>query len=226
MTYTEYPTLEQGSDEWIAARCGVLTASQIGKLITNSTLMVANNDASRGLTEALVAERITGHVEYVHPSFSMQRGSLDEPYARGLYSAQYEPVTELGFAVRTINGHKLGASPDGLTPLGGLEIKSRDPKIQLKTILSNTVPAENLAQVHANMTVFARESWDYCSYAGGWPLHVIRVHRDDKWQTAIRDALDKFEENAALMIESYKQTVGDAPVAPRIDHFQEVELKL
>ena len=30
--------LEQGSDEWLAARCGVLTASTIGKLITVGTV--------------------------------------------------------------------------------------------------------------------------------------------------------------------------------------------
>lgn len=35
-TVTFYPELEQGSDEWLAARCGILTASVIGKLLSVS----------------------------------------------------------------------------------------------------------------------------------------------------------------------------------------------
>jgi hypothetical protein len=226
MTLTVFNNLEQGSDEWLAARCGLITASTVGKLLT-STLKVADNDTSRGLTETLVAERITGHVEYVHPSFDMQRGTMDEPYARDLYREQYAPVEEIGFATNVFSGHTLGASPDGLVhELGGIEIKSRTPKVQLRTILSDTVPTENLAQIHASMLVMERDWWDYVSYAGGWPIYVKRVYADPKWQTAIRDALDLFEENAARMIAEYTDRMGDAPVAPRIDHFAEIELKL
>lgn len=34
MTITYYPDLEQGSEEWLQARCGIVTASAIGSLIT------------------------------------------------------------------------------------------------------------------------------------------------------------------------------------------------
>lgn len=34
MTLTEYPELEQGSPEWLAARLGIVTASVVGQLIT------------------------------------------------------------------------------------------------------------------------------------------------------------------------------------------------
>ncbi|WP_193510449.1 lambda exonuclease family protein [Cryobacterium sp. BB736] len=214
--------VEQGSDEWVAARCGILTASQVGKLIT-PTLKVADNDTSRGVTETLVAERITGRVDYVHPSFDMQRGTLDEPLARDLYAEHYAPVREIGFAVREFNGYKLGASPDGLVgDAGGLEIKSRRPKTQLKTILVDKVPLEHIAQIQACLLVLDREWWDYCSYAGGWPLFVKRVYADQRWHAAILYALDAFEENAARMIDAYKTATHGAPVAPYIDHFEEI----
>ena len=226
MSIEVFDTLEQGSDEWLAARCGLLTASVIGKLITPK-LQVADNDTSRGVIETLVAERITGRVEYVHPSFDMQRGSMDEPYARDLYAEQYAPVTEIGFAVRTINGHRLGASPDGLVgEFGGLEIKSRSPKIQLKTILSGEIPPANLAQIHACMFVLDRDWWEYCSYAGGWPLHVIHVTRDSRWDAVIIDALEYFEEDAARMISAYRSATDGRPVAPLIDHYAEIEIGL
>lgn len=226
MTLHLYDNLEQGSEEWLAARCGLLTASQIGKLIT-PTLKVANNETSRGLTETLVAERITDHVEYVHPSFDMQRGTMDEPYARDLYSEHHAPVTQVGFAVREIDGHKIGASPDGLVgAFGGIEIKSRAPKMQLHTILTDTVPTENIAQIQALMFVFDRDWWEYVSYAGGWPLYTKRVYRDTEWQTVIRAALNKFEADAARMIAAYNTSTAGAPIAPRINHYPDVELKL
>lgn len=224
MTLHIYDQLEQGSDEWLQARCGMLTASTIGKLIT-ATGKIADNETSRGLTETLVAERLTGHVDYVHPSFDMQRGTLDEPLARDLYAEHYAPVAEIGFAVREIDGHKLGASPDGLIgDDGGLEIKSRRPKVHLRTILTDLVPAENLAQIHSLMLVLNRDWWDYCSYSGGWPLHVIRVYRSDAWDNAISDALNTFEKNARHMIHEYQTRTKGAPVAPRIDHFAEMSI--
>ena len=78
MSITIYDHLEQHTDEWFEARRGILTASVIGKLIT-PTLKTAANDTSRGLTLTLAAERITGHVEHVYPSFDMMRGTEDEP---------------------------------------------------------------------------------------------------------------------------------------------------
>lgn len=224
MTLTTYKDLEQGSDEWLQARCGIVTASVVGKLLTPK-LQVADNETSRGVTETLVAERLTGFVEYVHPTFDMQRGSLDEAYARDLYREQHAPVREIGFATNTFNGHTLGASPDGLiADLGGLEIKSPKAKTHLRTILADEVPAEHLPQIQTSMLVLEREWWDFESYAGGWPIYVKRVYADPAWHKAIRDALDKFEENAARMIDAYRAAVGDAPVAPRIDHFAEIEI--
>ena len=221
MSLEIFPDLEQGSPEWLAARCGLLTASTIGRLITPK-LQLADNETSRGLIETLVAERITGHIDPIYPNADMQRGTMDEPYARDLYRKQYAPVTEIGFAVRTINGQRLGASPDGLVgKVGGLEIKSRSPKIQLRTILTNEIPTANLAQIHACMFVLRRTWWDYCSYAGGWPLHVIRVHRDPLWDAVITDALEKFEDDAARMIDTYQIATDGKPVAPLIDHYAE-----
>jgi len=224
MSLVIYESLEQGSPEWLAARAGMLTASMVGKLITPK-LQVAANDTSRGVVETLVAERITGFVEYVHPNFDMQRGTDDEPYARDLYSEQYAPVTEIGFAVREGDGYKLGASPDGLVGTdGGIEIKSRKAKVHLRTILTNTVPAENMAQIQTCMLVLGRDWWDYVSYSGGWPLHVIRVYPDQQWRNVIVDALDQFEADAASMIAAYTAVTDGAPIAPRIDHDEEMEL--
>ena len=221
---TIHPNVEQGSDEWLQLRCGILTASTVGKLLT-PTGKVADNDTARGLMQTLIAERISGHVEYVHPSFDMQRGTMDEPYARELYAEHHAPVEAIGFATRDIDGLTLGASPDGLVGTdGGIEIKSRNAKTQLRTFLDDKVPAANLSQVHACMFVLDRDWWDYVSYAGGWPLYVKRVHRDEKWDAAITAALQSYEQTAADTITTYQRVAAGRPVAERIDHFADLEL--
>jgi len=226
MTVTIYRKLEQGSEEWLQARCGLVTASTIGRLIT-PTLKVADNEGSRGLLETLVAERLTGHVDFIYPTADMQRGTLDEPLARDLYAEHYAPVEQIGFAVREFDGLKLGASPDGLVGEdGGIEIKSRRPKQQLRTILSDTVPAENMAQIQALMLVLQRDWWDYVSYAGGWPLYVKRVYPDPMWQLAIQSALVDFEDRAERMIAAFHNAAEGRPVAPRVDHFADMEIRI
>jgi hypothetical protein len=59
MTLTIHSDLVQRSDEWYAARCGLVTASAVGKLVTPKTVQPANNPDSRRLTLTLAAERIT-----------------------------------------------------------------------------------------------------------------------------------------------------------------------
>lgn len=217
-----YRGLEQGGSEWLQARAGIVTASVIGQLITTKTVKPANNDTSRTLTAHLVAERITGHVEPTYESADMLRGTLGEPYARDVYSENYAEVTECGFMVREFPGFKLGFSPDGLVSDDGLiEIKSRRQKVQLKTILADEVPAENMAQIQCGLLVSGRKWCDYVSYTGGMPLYTKRVFPDDRWEQAIIDAAAQFEENAELMIASYNAAVHGRPSTERVDHWGE-----
>lgn len=225
MSLHVYEDLEQGTPEWLSARAGIVTASVVGQLITAKTVKPASNDYSRALTATLVAERITGHVEPIHESADMLRGTLDEPFARDIYSEHYAPATEVGFMVRDDWGFKLGYSPDGLVGDDGLiEIKSRRQKKQLSTILADEVPLENLAQIHCGLLVSGREWLDYVSYCGGMPLYVTRVLPDEKWQKAIIEAVTTFEETAAQMLEQYAVAVDGSPLTERIDHFAEMSL--
>ena len=267
-----FDDIEQGTPEWFAARCGIVTASVVGLLITKGSpdalavdcptcprlagescvsvarkvatpiktihperiakaaelppvLTVANNDTSRGLTNTLVAERITGRVVQAQPNAAMQRGKLDEPYAREVYSEHHAPVDEVGFIVRDFGKFKLGYSPDGLVGDDGLiEIKSRDPKKHLATILADEVPAENMAQCQTGLFVTGRAWIDYTSYAGGMPLWTKRVYPDQRWQDAITDAALTFEANAADITNRYLAAVEGLPATEYIDHFAELSI--
>jgi len=273
MSLQIFEDLTQGSDEWLAERCGILTASVIGQLVTSrqptaietecpecgstpgepctgkrapgplKTLHPARAAAAReldrvisadvtsetalGLIMTLAAERITGHVEPVQQSRAMERGTLDEPYARAAYSEHHAPASELGFMVRHYDGFKIGYSPDGLVGEDGLiEIKSRAQKAQLKTVLADEVPTENMAQLQTGLLVSGRAWIDYTSYCGGMKLWTKRVYPDPLWHAAILDAAAKFEETAAAMVSNYLTATAGMPDTERIDHYLELELKL
>lgn len=225
MSLEIFTDLEQGSPEWFAARCGILTASVMGQFITPSTVKVAKNDYSRGLTATLVAERITGHVEPTQVSGPMLRGQMDEPYARDAYSEHHAPVNVIGFMVRNFGKYKIGYSPDGLVHEDGLiEIKSRAQKKHLQTILADDVPLENMAQIQTGLLVSGREWCDYVSFCSGMPLWTKRVEPNEKWFDAITDAALTFETNAAEMIATYKTATENLPATERLDHFAEIEI--
>lgn len=225
MTLHVYNDLEQGSDAWLEARRGIVTASVVGQLITPSTIKPANNDKSRALTTLLVAERITGWSDPVYVSDDMMRGTLDEPVARAIYAEHYAPVTEVGFMVRDDWGFRIGFSPDGLVgDDGAIEIKSRRAKTQLSTILYDEVPPANMGQIQCGLLVSGRKWCDYVSFAGGMPLYVKRVYADPRWHEAIVSAVRAFEREATRMTEIYAAAIAGRPATQRIDHFQEASL--
>jgi hypothetical protein len=210
-----YDGLEQGSDEWLAARCGLLTASQIGKLIT-PTGKLADNDTSRGLALTIAAERITGWTEHVYPNFDMMRGTDEEPIARGVYEEHFAPVTEVGFMTREIGGVTIGFSPDGLVAEDGLiEIKSRKVRAQLQTVLANAVPAENMAQIQCGLLVSGRQWCDYVSFSASLPLFVFRVMPDLEMFELLANASVKFEADVADIITRYTTATKGMPATER-----------
>ena len=217
--------LIQGSEAWLDARRGIVTASVVGQLITAKSVKPASNDYSRALTTTLVAERITGWTDPVYVSDDMMRGNMDEPLARDLYSRHYAPMVEVGFMVRDDWGWRLGYSSDGLVGDDGLiEVKSRRPKKHLATILADEVPLENMAQIQAGLLVSGRAWCDYLSYCGGMPMWRKRVTADERWADAIVEAVATFEQVAEQMIATYQAAVDGLPTTERIDYFQEARV--
>ena len=218
-----FADLQQGTEEWLYQRCGILTASVIGQLITPKTVKPASNDYSRALTMHLAAERITGFVEPVYVNADMERGNLDEPYARDKYSEHFAPATEVGFMVRDFGWGRIGYSPDGLVADDGLiEIKSRRQKKHLSTMLADDVPLENMAQIQTGLLVSGRDWLDYVSYCGGMPLYVKRVLPDAKWFAAITDAAQAFEEAVTNMVGTYEIAAKGRPLTDRINHYEDM----
>ncbi len=190
---THHYDMAQCSEEWFAARCGLLTASEMHHIIT-PTGKPAKNEKMRAHAYELLSQRITGYVEARYVSDDMLRGHDDELEARLLYAEKYAPVRECGFIVRDFGGLKIGYSPDGLVgDDGAIECKGRRAKLQIETIVNGGMPGEHMVQVQTGLLVSGRAWCDYVSYSGGLPMAVFRVDADEEMQGDIIDAADAFE---------------------------------
>ena len=210
MTMKIHADLAQGSDEWKAARCGLITASEM-KLILTPSLKPASNEKERAHLWELLAQRITGYVEPQYVSDDMLRGQEDEIQARALYAEHYAPVTECGFITNDVWGFTIGYSPDGLVGDDGLiECKSRRQKYQMQTIVEWAVPDEFILQIQTGLLVSGRQWCDFVSYCGGLPMAVLRVHPDTVIHEAIVAAAAGFERRIRQYEAGYRDHIAHA----------------
>ena len=215
MTIKHHHDLVQGSDEWLAARCGLLTASEMHLVITPK-LKIADNDKTRAHIYELLAQRITRYVEPQYISADMLRGQEDEVEARALYAEKYLPVQEVGFITNDDWGFTLGYSPDGLIGEDGLlECKSRRQKLQIEVLIGNTVPDEHIIQVQTGLLVSGRKWCDYVSFCGGMPMLTVRAYADAKVQDAIIEAATAFDARIVEKRAAYQNMLrSDARLIP------------
>lgn len=212
-----HPDVVQGSDEWLALRLGLLTASEM-KLIITPTLKMASNDKERAHVYELAAQRISKYVEPHYVSDDMLRGIDDEWEARRVYAETYEPVETIGFMTNDRWGFTIGYSPDGLVGEHGLiECKSRRQKFQVQTVIENaalgTAPAEYMIQLQTGLLVSERQWIDFISYSGGLPMITTRIYPDDVMQAAILEAASSFETRVQKVIDAYFDALsGSKPV--------------
>lgn len=212
--------LYQGTDEWIAARCGLLTASEMSLILT-PTLKAARNKKERAHLYELLAQRISRYVEPRYVSDDMLRGQEDEAEALAIYSQHYAPTEHVGFITNDRWGFTIGYSPDGLVGSDGLvEVKSRRQKYQVETFITHvaegSIPSDFLIQVQTGLLVAERSWCDLVSYSGGLPLAVIRVFPDPAVQDAIVSAAGEFERRLADNLDRYRTAIAGAVPTKRI----------
>lgn len=213
--------LYQGTDEWIAARCGMLTASEMSLILT-PTLKAARNEKERAHLYELLAQRVTKFVEPRYVSDDMLRGRDDEIEALTLYARHYAETETVGFITNDRWGFTLGYSPDALVGADGLvECKSRRQKYQVETFLvhvaENTIPADYVLQIQTGLLVSERLWCDLVSYSGGLPLARIRAYPDEKIQQAIVDAAGDFEQRLRDAHDRYREAIAGAIPTQRVD---------
>lgn len=180
---------EQGTEEWLAARLGIPTATGIKNIVNNS-----GKKSSGWFTylAELVAESIEGENNIIK-TVDMERGNELEPKARMAYEFLTDNTVAQVGGVYLNEQKELMISPDGLIPnlKKGLEIKCPKMKTHIKYLLEGGVPSEYLIQVQSALWVTGYETWDFVSYCPDYqkqPLYLYTAERDP----ILMKAFDKY----------------------------------
>jgi hypothetical protein len=192
----------QGSDEWKALRLGIVTASEMFKIISPKG---EKSKQAGKYQNKLIAEIIAGKPIEEFTSDYMNRGKELEDKARQSYQTLTgQEVTLLGFV--TTDDGRIGVSPDGyLPPDGGLELKC--PKIEnhIENILYGDIVSDYYPQIQANIYVMECQWWDIISFHSDVWSKPIRVERDNGYIESMLDFVNQFyeglEEKKAIMRE-------------------------
>jgi hypothetical protein len=175
----------QGTPEWLAARCGVATASRFGAIM--ATIKSGEAAERRNYRTDLVVERLTGRPLDSFTTAAMKQGIEREPLARLAYESHTgNLVEEVGFC--RLEELDAGASPDGLIDDdGGLEIKCPERTAHLRYLQQDMEPPEYTWQIQGGLWITGRKFWDFVSFNPDFPEHLqLIVRRIPRNEEAIR----------------------------------------
>lgn len=171
--------VEQGFEEWVNARCGVVTMSHAKDMLTKG----------RGVTRKnyildVASERLSGKPVDRIETRDMIRGIELEPFARQAYAHETgNRIATTGLAFLD-EERRISASPDGITGQiegGGVEIKCPLPRNHLKYLDAMGAPGAIMPQIQGNMWVFNAQRWDFVSFCPEFtqrPLAIFSVKAD------------------------------------------------
>lgn len=206
--------LEQGTDEWLQARLGVLTASTMKGLFTKA-LAPSKGATPETLMYRILSERINGWTPDNFQSWDMARGHFEEELALGVYCSEREVVTTCGFVTNDQWGFTLGFSPDALVGDDGLiEVKSAKAEFQLRTIFNSMIdgagiPDEHKLQCQTGLLVTGRKWIDFISYSNGMPMMIAREYPDPVLQSKIIEAATNFEAMLQSKMSAFTMAVAE-----------------
>lgn len=199
-----YINIEQGSDEWKAARLGHVTASNMADVMSKG----------KGNAEAigrykykvrLVAERLTQTAAESFSNAAMEWGVEQEQFACIEYESRLETfVDKTGFWLHP-EIKWLGVSPDRLVDSDGLiEVKCPNTTTHLNYWLENKIPTDYYKQIQCQLWVTGRQWCDFVSYDPRLPkrnqLLVIRAERDESLIKEMEAETLKFLEEVESLI--------------------------
>lgn len=184
-----HENLIQGSQEWLDVRCGIITASCIGKVLAKG-----EGKTRADYMNELIAERITGIPTSHFTSADMERGKEQEPIAVSLYEDRNGvKARNVGFIETEIGGYRVGCSPDRLVGEdGGIEVKGRLAKLQVQTMRAGKIPAEFIKQIQFCLLVSGRSWWDFVSHAWDMPPFERRAEPDEKLHQEMKSEVVAF----------------------------------
>lgn len=194
----------QGSEEWLAARAGLVTASRFKDVLAKGRNGKPSATRQSYLME-IVTERLTGLPVPSYTNNAMQWGHDQESAARAAYECESGMLVDEVALVLYDGFDGAGASPDGLVgDYGGIEIKCPFNSVHHVETLRGGMPNQHIAQIQGCMWVTDRQWWDYISYDPRMPerlqLYVQRIERDREYVDKLREAIAAFVTEAHIAV--------------------------
>lgn len=170
-------TCQQGSTEWMLARAGKVTASEIDALVSPLWAVRKGEGVQTYLYQKL-SERLFGYTGETGSTFAMDQGNIVEKIALPFWSAVHgQEVRRVGFI--TTDDDKCGCSPDAILDNGeGLEVKAPQNPNHLKYLLGGVLPPSYAPQVQFSLWVTKFKAWNFMSFSVHLPPLIVRVEPD------------------------------------------------
>lgn len=217
--------VKQNSQEWLAARLGKITASEIDALISPE-LAIRKGRGPQTYLYRKIAEKVLGRPLDNGSSWAMSQGTTTELEAIPWYEMAHDcDVARVGFCVS--DDERCGFSPDGLLgDDGGLEVKSPQPAKAIEYLLEGVVPDEYKLQIQFSLYISRRKYWKFVSYSRELVALVVHVEPNEEAFATFDKALPPFyaKLDAALAVISKLKEDHDAPLREayeaKIAHWQ------
>lgn len=222
MIYTNHITsvnvydMEQGSEEWLRHRAGVITASRANDIIKAGRSKGSYSEARATYMLELIAQVCTGLVPESASFKQAEWGHENEPLAREAYEAlEFVSVNQCGLIYRD-ESLRCAISPDGILEDRGLEIKNPfTSQVHIATLLDGAIKPEYVTQCQYSMWVSGLERWDFCSYdhrmrgEASNRLCVIPQYRDQEFMDKFDAEIPKFISDMDEKLSALGFTFGD-----------------
>ena len=178
----KYYDIEQNSDLWFELRMGKFTSSTFKNLFAKPTTATYQKEINK-----VVFENLTGKSPESFTNEYMQRGTELEPIARQSYEEKTFNIVKNG---GIFCDDWVGSSPDGLINDDGLiEIKCPGFNTMIEYLLKQKLPSEYFYQVHGQMYATGRQWCDFVAYHPDLPMMVLRIEREEKVISELRQIL-------------------------------------
>lgn len=205
--------MEQGTQEWLDARVGKVTASRVADVIARTKTGWGAGRAN--YMAELISERLTGVPASNFTNAAMQWGTETEPDARVAYAMHMQlTVDQVGFIDHPLIPMS-GASPDGLIveDPGLVEIKCPQTATHIDTLLSGNVPGKYLTQINWQLACTTRNWCDFVSFDPRLPenmqLFVKRIERDSKKIAELEEMVEEFLAELDAKISALREAYGN-----------------
>lgn len=209
---------QQGTQEWLDARCGLITASRFEDCIT-PLKSGKNKGGYKAEIEKyafkLACERISGDLldDSNFNTWQMKRGNELEPEARARHEQEKGLfVDEVGLCVSDCGMY--GASVDGTINEDGMaEYKCFLDPMKIKEIILSESTELVDAQVQGGLWITGREYAHFCLYCPplksvGLDFKCIEVKRNNEYIEELKEKLSSFNNHVQQYVEQIENVRG------------------